>query len=338
MQKRFLDIDKDIKDGKLTNIVGLWLVCGDEPLVQDWLIDAFRPIFNANRQVIQRLELTSPKSWQAVIGELSSLSLFGDNTALIVSGKQKCDDKTLAELAGFADEVRQGNSQHCLIYQLPKQDKKAQSGKLYQLFAKNGVVADCEIYNEKDRKALLVNKANDFGLTLDNDAWAFLLAQTENHLLSAYQALWRAYDLYANQDKKTLQINELMPILVSDYQYSVFELCDTLLLGNAQKAVHILNHLKQTDTAPSVILWAIVKEVRLILQLQAGKSFGELGIWQSKFALYQTAQNRPLSPQVLDFVYKIDQSIKGIDTDNVWGQLTTLCLWLCGVPYLRSVR
>lgn len=331
MQKRFLDINADLNTQRLTKIAGLWLLTGDEPLVQNWAIDAFRPLFHTNHQTIKRLELTSPKSWQAVIDELSALSLFGDGVALIIQGKQKCDDKLLAQLADFAKT----NTDNALIYQLPKQDKKAQASKLYQLFAKNGVVVDCQIYNENDRKALLVAKAVQFGLDLDNDAWAFLLTQTENNLLSAYQALWRASDLY-NQQKKTLNANDLMSMLVSDYQYSVFELCDTLLLGNAQKSQQILTHLHQTDTAPSVILWAIHKEVRLILQLQAGKSFAELGIWQSKISLYQTAIQRSLPTTILDDLYHIDRQIKGLDDGNVWRQLKIACLVLCGVPVLAN--
>lgn len=330
MQKRFLDIHHDLTAGNLTQVAGLWLLTGNDPLVQSWLIDDFRPLFANHQQIIKRLELSSPKHWQAVISELGSLSLFAENTALIVSGNQKCDDKILTELAEFAQQVAQGTSNHCLIYQLPKQDKKAQNGKLYQLFAKNGVVADCEVYHEKDRKALLLAKAQQFELTLDDEAWAFLLAQTENNLLSAYQALWRASDLYANQKDEVLQINALMPALVSNYKYSVFELCDELLKGNAQKTLQILNHLRQTDSEPAKILWAIGKEVRLILQLQAGKSFGELGIWQSKIALYQLAKNRPLADDILHDLYTLDQTIKGLTGGSVWLLLSQICLKICG--------
>lgn len=326
MQKRFLDINADLNAQRLTKIAGLWLLTGDEPLVQNWAIDAFRPLFHTNHQTIKRLELTSPKSWQAVIDELSALSLFGDGVALIIQGKQKCDDKLLAQLADFAKT----NTDNALIYQLPKQDKKAQNGKLYQLFAKNGVVADCEVYHEKDRKALLLAKAQQFELTLDDEAWAFLLAQTENNLLSAYQALWRASDLYANQKEKKLQINDLMPALVSNYKYSIFELCDELLKGNAQKTLQILTHLRQTDNEPTKILWAIGKEVRLILQLQAGKSFGELGIWQSKIALYQLAKNRPLADDILHDLYTLDQTIKGLTGGSAWLSLSQICLKICG--------
>lgn len=331
MKKRFLEVCHDIRVGKLSQLTGLWLTVGNELLVQDWFVDAVRPMFHANHQAVKRLELTSPKHWQTVLDELSSLSLFAEGVALIVSGTQKCDDKTLAKLANFANE----NGGHCLIYQLPKQDKKAQEGKLFQTFKNNGVVVDCEIYSEQDRQQLLVFKADEFGLRLDSAAWQMLLSHTESHLLAAHQALWRASDLYAERDDAfVLGVEQLLPVLVSDYQYSVFKLCDELLLGNAQKALHILNHLKHTYTEPSVILWAIGKEIRLILQLQTGKTYAQLRIWQSKIPLYQAAQARALPSNILNSIYQTDQCIKGLDEGDVWMALRQLCLAVCGSSFL----
>lgn len=256
---------------------------------------------------------------------------------MIVTGKQKCDDLTLKALQAFGDVAKAGQSGHCLIYQLPKQDKKAQNTKLYQCFNTHGMVVDCHIYSEQDRRELLVYQAGKFGLSLALPAWQFLLDETEHHLLSAYQALWRAADLYNSTPKTpmTLDVEKLMPVLVSDYQYSVFHLCDTLLLGDAKKSQHILHHLRQVDTAPSVILWGIAKEIRQVLALQSGKSMQALGIWQSKTKLYHQALNRyTIQPKHLMLVYDIDKSIKGVGEQNVWQALEMLCLSLCGVGVL----
>lgn len=327
MQKRFLELNADLKSNKLKNIVGLWLLTGDEPLVQNWAIDALRPIFLSNHQTIKRIDLTSPKHWQTVIDELSTLSLFDDGVVLIVQGKQKCDDKQLIQLTNFAES----QTNNALIYQLPKQDKKAQTSKFYKLFLNQGVIVDCNLYNEKDRQNLLAVKAQEFGLSLTDMAWQYLMSHTENNLLSAHQTLWRASDLYAQSNHPILDIHQLLPVLDSDYQYSVFEFSDQLLLGNIQKCLHILHHLARTDAAPSVVLWAINKEVRTLLQLKNGKSMTELGIWQSKSSLYQTALQRPINNDLLSFIYKIDQSIKGIDSDGIWQQIEMACLMFCGI-------
>ncbi len=328
MQTTFTRVYQDIQAAKLVHMTGLWLIHGDDPLVLNWVIDACRPLFLSNQQMIKRITLDSPKRWNDVLAEIDSLSLFGDNSALIVSQKQKCDDAILSALDAFAEDASVGNSQHCLIYQLPKQDKKEQNTKLFKLFAQKGVVVDCHIYDEKGRAAILALKAQELNLSLDSAAWQCLLEHTEHNLLAAHQALWRASDLYPNI-QTPLDTEALMPALVSDYHYSVFNLCDSILAGDVKKVMQILTHLYQTDTAPSVILWGIAKELRLLLQLQEGKSATELGIWQSKSYLYHTALERQrFSPAQLLAVYDIDKAIKGVNNTDAWHLLKKLILQL----------
>lgn len=54
------------------NLTGLWLAHGDEPLLQQWLIDAMRSSWRAQNLAIKRVELVSSKTWQEVMGELNS--------------------------------------------------------------------------------------------------------------------------------------------------------------------------------------------------------------------------------------------------------------------------
>ena len=72
-------------------VAGLWLAHGDEPLLSQWLIDAMRPHWRAQNYAIKRIELISVKSWQEVLSELGSQSLFDDASALIVTGNHKPD-------------------------------------------------------------------------------------------------------------------------------------------------------------------------------------------------------------------------------------------------------
>lgn len=334
-QQRFLPIYQALVSGKISHLTGLWLIHGDEPLVQQWFIDKARPLFANHHQHIERIYLNSPKDWNNVITALDSLSLFGEDTALIVQHKQKIDKPLLAKLEQFGHESKKGNNANCLIYQLPKQDKKEQNSSIFKLFLAHGTVIDAHIYDEKTRQQLLDQKAQEFGLVLDNNAWRFLLEHTENNLLPAYQALWRLSDLHPN-NSEPLTPQALMQALVSDYQYSIFHLADTLLAGDSRKAVQILTHLHNTDTAPSLVLWAIAKEVRLLLQLKSGKSPSELGIWQSKTALYYNAAQRALDEQLLLDIYRTDQSIKGILNENIWRQLEQLCLHICNTYPLNN--
>lgn len=340
MQQRFLALAQSLSQAP-KQLCGLWLVHSDEPLVLQWLIDACRPSWQAHSQFIKRIELNSPKQWQEAINELSALSLFAESSAIIVTGKHKPDHDTMDALARFADDVKAGNSSHHLIWLLPKQDKKSQATKAFRLFDTHGTIIDGNIYNEKQRQELLHYWATRLNMTLDTDAWRILMSHTEHDLLTAYQTLWRLSFNHTAPTQSTptnIDGDTLMTLLTEGGSFSVFDLSDALIAQNAIQSLKILHHLKQTDTAPSIILWAINKDLQTIAGLQAGKDAQSLGIWRNKENSYYRLSNR-LSPQSINHaisdVYEIDKSIKGLSDANVWRQLERLILGICGVDVLQ---
>lgn len=331
MQQRFLTLFSHLNDSQTAPTQGLWLMHGDEPLLHQWLIDACRPHWTAHHQLIKRMELTSVGSWTQVLAELNDLSLFGDSTALIVTGNHKPDPKTLAKLSVFADEVASGQNTNHLLWCAPKQDKKSLATKALKLFDDKGLIIDGHLYHEQLRQEILSAKACELGLTLTPEAWQLLLSHTEHNLLTAYQCLWRASFLHPHG--QMMGVDELTVSLVDGADFTVFHLSDSILAGDVQKALTILAHLKRTDTAPSLVLWAVAKDARLILQIQSGKNPSELGIWQNKVHLYTNIAKRTygMSGDWLSQIYAIDKAIKGVSGMDVWGEIERLCLAMCGI-------
>ncbi|WP_066801597.1 DNA polymerase III subunit delta [Moraxella oblonga] len=332
MQTRLLPLLYDLKRNAVA-LNGLWLLHTDNPVVADWLIEACRPAWTAQGQFAKRMELTSPKSWHEVVNELFGLSLFDETTVLIVSGNHKPDTKDkalMSSLNRFTQDVKDKTNQNQLIWCLPKQDKKSLATKAMQFFDMHGLIIDGNIYDEKLRGEFLHLKAQELGLTLDDMAWQMLMNATEKNLLTAYQTLWRLSFL---PHADVVGADELEQALVAGVDFNVFDLSDALLTANAPKTLQILNHLQHTDIAPSIVLWAVAKEARLILQIQAGKNPSELGVWQSKLYLYLNIAQRTqgISGDWLSQIYAIDKAIKGVSGMDVWGEIERLCLAMCGV-------
>ena len=339
-------------------VAGLWLAHGDEPLLSQWLIDAMRPHWRAQNYAIKRIELVSVKSWQEVLSELGSQSLFDDASALIVTGNHKPDKAVIAELERFAQDAQTGAHSHSLLWLTSKQDKRAQTSKWFAPFAQYGHVIDCNIYNEQQRQQLLQIQAQQFGLTLSQDAWQLLMSHTEHHLLSAYQTLWRlsylfAPQLMANSDNTTqevdhpskpltnvaLDIKDLQAALVSDAQFSVFDLSDAMLAGNSTQVAKIIFQLKATDEPTTLVLWAISKDMRQIMQLMDGQDPQALGIWRSKQGLYQQACRRQSKEQTANWpalLYRCDQAIKGLIHQPAWELLLQASLELSGQRLFKA--
>ncbi len=338
-------------------VAGLWLAHGDEPLLSQWLIDAMRPHWRVQNYAIKRIELISVKSWQEVLSELGSQSLFDDASALIVTGNHKPDKAVITELERFAVDAQTGAHSHSLLWLMPKQDKRAQSSKWFAPFAQYGHVIDCNLYNEQQRQQLLQIQAQQFGLTLSQDAWQLLMSHTEHHLLSAYQTLWRlsylfAPQLMANSASATLgnhtskplanvalDIKDLQAALVSDAQFSVFDLSDAMLSGNSAQVAKILFQLKATDEPTTLVLWAISKDMRQIMQLMDGQDPQALGIWRSKQGLYQQACRRQSKSQTAAWpalLYRCDQAIKGLIQQPAWELLLQAALELSGQRLFKT--
>lgn len=334
MQQRFLPLFRQLLTAQnAPPPTGFWLVHSDEPLMISWLIDACRPLWRAGGQTIKRIELISPKSWAEVVAELDSLSLFDDGRAIIVSGnhKPKADKDSPTDIMAALHRIAQDTPHH-LIWCLPKQDKKSLNSKAIELFDTHGLIIDANIYDERMRHDVLKVQAEQLGILLTADAWQHLLAHTENNLLTAHQNLWRLSLLHPNSPQP-IDTPTLNACLVDGVEFSVFDLSEQLLLGNAAKALHIVQHLQDTDTAPSIVLWALNKDARLILQLQAGKQPDELGIWRNKIQLYTQAARRTYGNTAdwLGQIYEIDCAIKGVIDADAWLKIRQLCLSMCRV-------
>lgn len=347
MQDTFLNIYPKIANNQTSeryNLSGLWLAHGDEPLLHQWLIDAMRSTWRTQSLMTKRVDLLSPKSWQDVLSELNSLSLFDDATAVVVTGNHKPDKYTQDELEAFALESQSGNNDNCLLWLTAKIDKRGQSSKWFVPFAKLGNVIDCNLYNENQRQQLLSIHANRFGLNLTSDAWQFLMLQTEHHLLSAYQALWRLSYLFADKisqitpDTPTnlvdVDVEALQNALVSDAQYSVFDLSDAMLAGNTAQVIKIVEQLRATDEPTPLVLWAINKDMRLIMQLMDGQDPQSIGIWRNKQSLFQNACRRHSPHSTADWsdiLYQCDKAVKGVIRQPAWELILQAALRVTGV-------
>lgn len=322
---------------------GLWLLHGDEPLLPQWLIEKLQPAWREASMPILRMDIVSAKSWQDIMGELNSLSLFDDSKVIIAQGNYKPDKASLAALEAFASQ----NASNCLVVLMPKQDKKSQATAFFTLCDKYGHVIDCQLYQENQRKLLLEQRANEFGLQLTDIAWQQLLTHTQHNLLTAFQTLWRLSFLYPTDKNNPTLITEieLQGGLVSQSQFTTFDLSDAMLAGNLAQVMLILQHLCHAEEPESLVLWVINKDMRNLQSLLAGQNYQALGIWQNKQAVHNQALNRlrQLPPEQLsaklqnwtDKQYQCDQAIKGLIKQPAWELLIQLACDLAGFDLFK---
>lgn len=321
---------------QIQNPTGLWLIHGDEPLVASWLMDGWRTHWTAQQVERKRVDMKSAKSWVEALSEFDNIGLFSSQTVVEMHGNHKPDKKTLERLRDFCENP----NDNCLIVLMPTQDWKSQKTVFFKQCMQLGNVINTTLNNENERRQLLSIKAAEFGIQLDNDAWRMLLEQTQNNLLAAYQALWRVSDLVVIQqqnesqtENRMVDVNTLKPALVAQSRYSQYDLSDAVLAGNVSRVTEVLHYLKESGEAPTLLLWNLSKDARILMQMLHGTSAQDAGVWRNKVGQYNQALrhlNYQSSQHWPALMLDIDRSIKGLSDTPVWESLSQLALSMAG--------
>lgn len=160
---------------------GAWVLHGQEPLLEQNLIDAFRVSWHKQEIERQRYDINSVSDWKTVFNALNSLSLFSNQLAIEVHGNIKPDANGIKELKSYL----QHNEQNLLLIVMPKQDSSSLKTSFFQLIDANGVNVALTANYPKDRQQILAVEADKLGIKLANDAWQWLEQHHEHNLLAA---------------------------------------------------------------------------------------------------------------------------------------------------------
>lgn len=307
---------------------GAWILHGQEPLLEQNLIDAFRQSWMKQDIERQRYDIASVSDWKNVFNALNSLSLFSQNLAVEVHGNIKPDANTLKLLKSYI----QHNEHNLLVIIMPKQDSASLKSAFFQTVEANGVVVALTANYPQERQKVLSFEADKLGIQLDRDAWVWLEQHHEHNLLAAKNSLMRVADTFPNEAQ--IQVNHLVECLQDQSRYSTFDLSDSMLAGHLAQSIKTFQYLIESGEAPSLILWTISKEMRLLMQLyEQPQNALQLGIWKTKVSQYQQALRRLNSQQFLTWpllLLRIDSAIKGKSQENPEHLIQQCIAEVCG--------
>ncbi len=181
---------------------GVWILHGQEPLLEQNLLDALRKSWAKHEIERQRHDLNSVSDWKNVFNALNSLSLFSQHLALEVHGNIKPDANGLKQLKQYI----QHNEHNLLVIVMPKQDSSSLKSAFFQTVEANGVVVALTANYPQDRQRILVIEAEQLGIQLNQDAWVWLEQHHEHNLLAAKNSLMRVADTFPIKNRLKLTI------------------------------------------------------------------------------------------------------------------------------------
>ncbi|OUR84068.1 DNA polymerase III subunit delta [Cycloclasticus sp. 46_120_T64] len=323
----------------------VYFVSGDEPLQQGEAVDYIRKKARAagflNREVFH---VEGRFDWNQLIAACFSQSLFAERNLIELNlptakpGRDgsKVIEKVLAELS----------TDNLLIIIAGKLDKASKNTKWFKSIDQHGVVLQVWPLQGQKLYQWLQQRLQTKGLSSDQQGIKILADSVEGNLLAAAQEIEK---LHALHGAVRLSADDILSAVADNARYDVFTLADSLLAGDLVRTVHVLRSLQGEKLATPVILWALLRELRVLVSLSferqtSGRSdatFKKHRVWESKKAIYKKALSRGSLLQwqgLIQACAQAERVSKGVGKGDEWLLIEQICLAFCEPKRIEQYR
>lgn len=321
----------------------VYLISGDETLIVQESCEQIRKTARAqgfSQHEIQHVETNY--SWDSLLMSANALSLFADKKVIelrIRNGKP--GDAGGKALRAYCENLPEDT---ILMIVLPKIDRRVENSVWYKTVAAAGDTVTVWPISAQQLPRWIDKRMNAAGLRADAEAIDVLCAKIEGNLLAAVQEIEK---LKLISDDKIIDAPTMASAVMDSARYNVFDLIDKALAGESRSAVECLSGLRAEGNSSPVILWALVNQIRTLMQIReltdSGRSFdaaaSQAKVWKNKLQIMRRASSRVNLSQLQWLLRKCahtDRVIKGMQLGDAWNELLDITLGLSGVEALNK--
>lgn len=313
-------------------LLPLYLVSGDEPLLVQQATDQIKKAAkNAEHIDHQIFHVDKQFDWNLILEETESLSLFGEKKLLDIRlPSAKPGDQGAKVLQKLSAETHPDN---LILITCGKLDKASLNRKWAKALDQAGAIIQIWPVSMEQFPNWLKQNLKNEGLPSSPDVIEFISSKTEGNLLAASQEITKLKLLSASQP---LSLPEIREAIADSTRYDVFSLCDESLKGKTSHALKILSGLREEGIEPILILWALTRDIRVLLELINNPAnektiFRKHRIFGNHQSLLLQSYSRFPSKaihQMLELCHQADLSIKGLNKTPFWELMINLILLL----------
>jgi DNA polymerase-3 subunit delta len=331
-----------LKNHLVKKLFPVYVISGDEPLLSQELADQVRLVARQNgfssRDVFR---CDNHFDWDQLHNENSALSLFSEKKIIELHlATSKPGDKGSKALQALCSNP---NPDNLILVILPKIDKSAEKSKWMRALESSGVHSQVWPIKSEQMPRWIKQRLLQSGIDASKEAVEILSERVEGNLLAAVQEIEKLTLLAING---TVDATIMSSVVANSARYNLFEFIDKILLGDSQSAVRSLRGLKNEGTDALPLLWAITRELRILVKAsdeivkgaQQDRALKSAGVWDKRIPIFRQALKRCSAPHLRMLLYQasaIDRAIKGMRKADIWEELTTLVLSLSGVQALK---
>lgn len=333
---------EQLKSHLLKDLLPVYVISGDEPLLAQESADAVR--YEARKQGFIGREVFHGDGnfdWGSLHNEANALSLFAEKKIIevkITNGKPgDKGSKALCELCANP------NPDNLLLIILPKLERGAQNSKWMKTLEALGAHIQVWPITGDQLPRWIKQRLLQSDINANQEAVEILAERVEGNLLAAVQEIEKLKLLATDGNVDAIKMSS---VVADSARYNIFEFVDKILIGDAQSAARSLRGLHSEGTDAIPLLWAITRELRILVKASEQMSNGEqrdwalknAGVWEKRLPLFRKALQRCSAAHLRMLLYQagaIDRGIKGMRKADVWDEITTLVLSFAGSQTLR---
>ncbi len=313
----------------------IYLVFGDEPLQLTEAADMIRAACRSRGiEERQTYSVMPGFDWKALETEADAMPLFSSRRLLDVRVPEgKVGSEGGKSLGRYCERIPEDV---VLLLILENPPAAVQKSRWFRQLEQAGLAVQVRSLHGREFLGWLQQRAKARGIGLTREALQLLALRTEGNLLAAAQEIDKLYVLYGEGQ---VDAGRLAAAVADSSRFDVFDLVEAVLNGQVRRADRIVGGLAGEGIAAPVVLWAITRELRLLLGLLDDRSRGlswtescrRHHLWESRKVQLERALGRLGRGQLhhaLEVASVIDAMIKGQSAGDEWQGLRTLCLAL----------
>lgn len=321
----------------------VYFISGDEPLQQLECGDRLRAAARA-RGYTERIVLDVDKgfAWDALKQARAERSLFGDRRLIELRmttprpGRE--GGKALSGAAAEADD------ESLLLISAGRLDRAALNTAWVKAIDKAGALIRVWPVGPAQLPGWIQQRMRALQKQISAEAARLIAERVEGNLLAARQELEKLALLI---DKDKIESADVLGAVADSARYEVFAMIESAFLGDARRALVMLNGLRREGAEPLALFGALMWEFRracsMAAELEAGAAglreiFGRYKIWEQRQrpqgAVLKRHSVRALQG-LLGYCASIDKTLKSSRREEGWDQLSTLLLAIGGLNTRR---
>ncbi|WP_019021400.1 DNA polymerase III subunit delta [Thioalkalivibrio sp. ALE23] len=330
-------IDQSLRKG----VAPLYMLLGEEPLQTIEAADAIRAA--AREQGFDErtvLDLSAQSDWSALDAALRDRSLFASRTLVdlrLATGKPGREGGEKLKACAAAPQ-----SDTVLLLQLPRPDRDMRRAAWFKAMESAAVVVHARPVPPDRLGGWIRERLARHGLRITDEALQLLAARVEGNLLAARQEI----EKLSLAGVREIDLETLSESTADAARFDLFGLSAAALRGETGRALRMLEGLLDEGQPEPLILWALARDARLLVQALERRAAGanDRDAFQGSFGDQQKALRLAAgrldvarARDILCLAARVDRVIKGQESGSPRRLLLDLVARIAGQPLTLSV-